>query len=168
MTMTEETKPTQDLIEVRIPLSLPCRFDTGPIMGRFLKGLRDEKRIWATYCKSCGRTMLPPQSVCALCNVEAAEWIELADEGYLTTFDVIMIPTINPLTGQMRKVPYSVGRIVLDGGDAMIWHFLDETDPAKLGYGKRCKAVWEEVRSGRIMDIRYFQMLEQWDKNARP
>lgn len=157
----------QELIEVRTTLSLPCRFDTGPVMGRFLKGLRDEKKIWATYCDGCGRTLLPPYDVCSVCKSEVSDWVELADEGYLASYDVILIPTINPLTGEMRKVPYTVGRMVLDGGDAMIWHFIDETDPQKLMFGKRVKAVWAEERVGRITDIVHFKLLDKIDPRAR-
>jgi len=166
--MSNKKKPAQDLIETRITLSVPCRFDTGPLMGRLLKGLRDEKRIWATQCGCCGRTMLPPAKVCAICNLEAEEWVELADEGYLINFDLIVIPTINPLTGKMRKVPYTVGRIMLDGGDAVIWHFLDETDPDKLAYGKRCKAVWEKDRKGYVLDIKHFKVLNKWQPGIEP
>ena len=157
----------QDLIEVRTLMSLPCRFDTGPIMGRFLRGLRDEGKILATYCSGCGRTFLPPVQVCSACKDEVSEWVELSDEGYLASFDVVVIPTINPLTGEMRKVPYSVGRMVLDGGDAMMWHFLDKTDPKDLAFGKRVKAVWAEHREGRITDIVHFKVLDQIDPKAR-
>lgn len=160
--MSEEKFTAQNLIETRIKMSLECRFDTGPLMGKFLRGLRDEKRIWATRCSACGRTMLPPARVCAECNVEAGGWLELKDEGYLMSYDVIVVPTLNPRTGEMRKVPYSVGRIVLDGGDALMWHFLDETDASRLALGKRCKAVWEEERTGRITDIKFFHVLDEF------
>jgi len=163
----EQKAVKQDLIEVRTLLSLPCRFDTGPVMGRFLRGLRDEKKIWGTYCENCGRTQLPPMQVCANCKEETSYWVELPDEGYLASFDVIVIPTLNPLTGEMRKVPYSVGRMVLDGGDAMIWHLLDETDIKKLVFGKRVKAVWAEHREGRIGDIVHFKVLDKIDPRAR-
>lgn len=164
--MTDKTVK-QELIEVRTLLSLPCRFDTGMVMGRFLRGLRDEKKILGTYCDGCGRLQLPPMQVCANCKSETSEWVRLPDTGYLASYDVIVIPTINPLTGEMRKVPYTTGRMVLDGGDAMIWHFINETDPAKLGFGKRVRAVWSDDRSGRITDILHFEVLDEIDPRAR-
>jgi len=158
--MSEGNRHGQDLIETRISLSLPCRFDTGPLMGRFLRGLR-EKKILATRCGKCGRTMLPPRQVCALCNEEASRWVELGHEGYIASFDVIMVPFIDPLTGKMKKVPFTVGRVVLDGGDAVLWHYVDETDPEKLGHGRRCRIVWNDDRRGRITDILHFQVLDE-------
>ena len=105
--------------------------------------------------------------VCANCHEETSYWVELSDEGYLASYDVIVIPTINPMTGEMRKVPYAVGRMVLDGGDAMIWHLLDQTDPDKLAFGKRVKAVWTENREGRIGDIVHFHVSEDTDPKAK-
>lgn len=156
----ETPKPTQNLIETRIKLSVPQRFDTGPMMGHFLKALKDDKKILATKCPLCSRTLLPPRGVCSVCSVEASEWIELADEGELLVYDVVYVPTLNPLTGEMRKVPYTTCWVLLDGGDATLWHFLDETDPAKLRPGLRVKAVWSEERTGRILDISHFAIVK--------
>lgn len=159
--MNQKNEKTMELIEVLDVLSVPQVFATGPCMGRFLSALRDEKKILGNKCPVCGRTQIPPRIVCAECNVEVNEWIELGPGGYLTSFDVIYIPTINPLTGKMREVPYTTGSIVLDHGDSALMHFVDETDPKKIKIGNRVEAVFrpDGERSGNVLDILYFRVI---------
>jgi uncharacterized OB-fold protein len=94
--------------------------------------------------------------------VEAGEWVVLSDKGSVVSFDVVYIPTLNPMTGKMREVPYATANVLLDGGDATIWHFLEEKDPAKIRIGMRVQAVFrEEGRSGAITDILHFKTIER-------
>lgn len=166
--MAEEKKEGQELIEFPITLSIPQKFSTGPTMGRFLAEIRDNKKIVANKCSKCGRTQIPPRIVCADCNVECHEWVELEPRGEITTFDVTFVPTINPLTGKMREVPYTTSSILLDGGDATIMHFLDETDPQKIRVGQRAEAVFrpDGEREGKVTDILYFHVIP--DEEDKP
>jgi len=151
----------KELIEVPILCSIPQSFSTGPLMGRFLSALRDEKKILGNVCPSCRRTQIPPRINCAVCHVDAHQWVELGPGGYVTSYDVVFVPTINPLTGKMREVPYTTASIVLDGGDATLMHFLDETDPEKIKVGNRVEAVFrpDGERSGSVLDIHYFRVI---------
>lgn len=159
--MNNSKEKKVELIEIPQILSVPQTFSTGPMMGRFLAALRDEKRILGNKCSLCGRTQIPPRIVCAECNVEVSEWIELGPGGYVTSFDVVYIPTINPLTGKMREVPYATGSIVLDHGDATLMHFLDQTDPNKIKIFNRVEAVYRSdgERTGSVLDIHYFHVI---------
>ncbi len=159
--MTEEKK--QDLVEISELLSVPHKFATGPTMGRFLSEIRDHKRIVANKCPKCGRTQLPPRIVCAACHVQVDDWIELAPRGEITSYDVTYVPTLNPLTGKMREVPYTTASILLDGGDTTFMHFLDVTDPKKLKIGMRCEAVFapDGERQGRVTDIVHFHVITE-------
>jgi uncharacterized OB-fold protein len=56
-------------------------------------------------------------------------------------------------------VPYGYAFIKLDGADTLLPHFVDSTDPEKVKVGARVKAVFEEKRAGRIMDIRHFSVM---------
>ncbi len=159
--MAEEKKSEQELVEFPITLSIPQSFATGPTMGRFLSEIRDNKKIMANKCPKCGRTQIPPRIVCAECHVECKEWVELKPAGEITTFDVTYVPTLNPLTGKMREVPYTTGSVLLDGGDASLMHFLDVTDPEKIRVGQRAEAVFrpDEEREGKVTDILYFRVI---------
>jgi hypothetical protein len=130
-------------------------------MGKFLTALRDEKKILGNKCGKCGRTQIPPRIVCAECDVEVDQWIELGPGGYVTSFDVVYIPTLNPLTGKMREVPYTTASIVLDNSDCTLMHFLDENDPKKIKIGSRVEPVFrpDGERTGGVTDILYFRVI---------
>jgi len=90
-------KTNQELIVSRQVLSIPQRFATGPVMGRFLMELRDNKRIMANKCPQCGRHLMPPREVCAICRVEATEWEELGPKATSPTSisSITPAPTAN-------------------------------------------------------------------------
>ncbi len=156
--MANEASRGGELVHVKYLLSIPQRFATGPVMGRFLLGIKDGK-IVANRCPKCGRTQIPARLVCAVCMVEATEWQEVGPEGVLVRYDIVHVPSINPLTGKMREVPYATANIRLDGtvGDDTFWHLLSETDPEKLWVGMRVRPVWRKDREGKIYDIVHFE-----------
>ena len=157
-----EAAPEQELIVSRQVLSIPQRFSTGPVMGRFLRELRDNKRIMAITCPQCGRHLLPPREVCALCNVEAEGWEEVGPEGVVRDFDIVYYASPDPLSGETRDVPYAVAWVSLDGtrGDAPLWHLLSVDDMAKVRRGLRVRAVFAEERHGAMEDIKHFEIIE--------
>ncbi len=159
--MGKSDRKDLELVELPQLCSIPQSFSTGPVMGRFLSALRDEKKILGNRCPVCGRTQIPPRIVCAECHVEVHEWVELGPGGYLTAYDVVYVPTLNPLTGKMREVPYTTCSIVLDQGDATLMHFLDQTDPEKIKIGNRVEAVFrpDHERTGSVLDIQYFRII---------
>jgi len=61
----------------------------------------------------------------------------------------------------MREVPYTTCSIVLDGGDAVLMHFLDESDPDKILLNNRVEAVFrpDGERTGSPLDIEYFRVI---------
>ncbi len=60
---------SEELVHREHMARFPQRWSTGPVMGKFLKALRDEKRIMANVCPRCGRSQVPPREVCAVCRV---------------------------------------------------------------------------------------------------
>ena len=159
--MTKE-KSDQELVVSRQILSIPQQFSTGPVMGRFLRELRDNKRIMANKCPKCGRHQLPPREVCAVCGVDATGWEELGPEGAIRDFDIVYYASPDPLTGKTRDVPYALCWVNLDGteGDAPLWHLLDVADIAKVRRGLRVRAVFAEERNGTMEDIKHFEIIE--------
>lgn len=157
--MSTDSKP--ELIVSRQILAIPQRFPTGPVMGRFLTELRDNKRIMAVRAPG-GRCLLPPREVDAMSMREATEWVEVGPGGYVRDFDVVYYASPDPLSGETRDVPYIIAWIVLDGAgdDAPLWHLLDAPDPAKVHKGLRVCAVFNEERSGCMEDIKHFEIAE--------
>lgn len=152
----------QELIVSKQVLSLSQRFSTGPIMGRFLHELRDNKRIMALRVKKNGRHLIPPREVDAWCHEPGDEWVEVGPGGYIREFDIIYYASPDPLTGETREVPYCVAWIVLDGVESgsPLWHLLKPEDTHKAKYGVRVRAVFAEERTGAMEDIKYFEVVD--------
>jgi uncharacterized OB-fold protein len=158
-------KITDELVHHPHMARFPQRWATGPIMGRFLRALRDEKKILANVCPQCGRSQVPPREVCAVCRVAVTEFEEVGPGGILRNFDVVYYASPDPVTGQSREVPYASGYVELDGckGGATLWHEMKETDISKLRRDARVRAVFEEdgKRKGATSDIKYFEIVEE-------
>ncbi len=160
--MAKDKDTGQELIMSRQVLSISQHFSTGPVMGRFLRELRDNKRIMANKCPRCGRHQLPPREVCAVCRVEATEWEELGPEGVIEGFDIVYYSSPDPLTGEARETPYVLCWVTLDRtqGDAPLWHLLNAPDVTKVRRGQRVRVVFNEERDGSTSDIKYIEMIE--------
>jgi uncharacterized OB-fold protein len=158
---SDKSEVKQDSIVLRQVLEIPQRFATGPVMGRFLRELRDNKRIMANRCGGCGRFQLPPREVCAVCRKPVTEFVEVGPEGVIASYDIVYYASPDPLTGESREAPYTTVNVLLDGvvGKDTLWHLLNETDPAKVRRGLRVRAVFNEKRTGSIHDIRHFEII---------
>jgi uncharacterized OB-fold protein/putative sterol carrier protein len=162
-----EKSMEQDLIVLRKTISVSQKFATGPVMGKFLKALKD-KRILANQCPQCRRLQLPPREVCAPCRVRATGWKEVGPKGHLMVMDVVYYASPDPLTGETRETPYGSIHVLLDGcrGHETFWHLLrrDQIFQVKEAWGDergtRLRPVWAEYRTGSIHDIRYFEIDE--------
>ena len=83
------------------------------------------------------------------------EFLELPDNGTVTTFAIINIP----FAGQRIKPPYVAAYVLLDGADIPFLHLVTEIDAADVRMGMRVEAVWkprEEWGLG-IDNIDYFR-----------
>jgi long-chain acyl-CoA synthetase len=158
----EVEEPREELIVLKQVLSIPQRFSSGPVMGKFLKGLK-AKKIVANKCPKCGRLQLPAREVCAECVVPATEWQEVGPEGSIAVFDITYYASPDPLTGESRDTPYISAHFLLDGckGHETLWHELKTDDITRVKKGDRVRPVWRENRTGAITDIKYFEIIEQ-------
>jgi uncharacterized OB-fold protein len=142
-------------------ITLQYRFAAGRHAAKFFAALRDEGKVLATR-DADGNVMMPPRPVCGLSSLTMDEWVEVGPGGRLAGATVVYVPFIDPMTGVQRPVPYGFGLIQFDGADTNIYHLLDETDPAKIGVGKRVEAVFKprEERVGSLADIRHFRLVQ--------
>ncbi len=157
----QQEEKGEELIVKKIVLSIPQRFSTGPVMGKFLNGFK-EKKILANKCPQCGRLQLPAREVCADCVVRADQWVEVGPEGVISIADITYYASPDPLTGESRETPYISGHFLLDGckGHETLWHELNPDDIDKCKRGVRVRPVWEKERKGAITDIKYFEVIE--------
>ena len=137
----------------------PFRWSVGRYGSRFLHELRDNKRLIGIKCAKCSRVYVPPRKVCGRCYAAMDEFVQVSDEGQIVVCTIIQFSFVDPATGLQRPVPYGYAFIRLDGADTLLPHFVDSTDPEKVKVGARVKAVFEEKREGKIMDIRHFSVM---------
>jgi hypothetical protein len=156
-----EEEKQDELIRIKQVLSIPQRFATGPVMGKFLKAF-SKKQILANKCPKCGRLQLPPREVCAECRVRATDWVEVGPEGVITICDIAYYASPDPLSGESRETPYCSAHFLLDGckGHETLWHELKPSDIERARKGARVRPVWNEERIGAITDIKYFEIID--------
>jgi uncharacterized protein len=145
-------------------LNVPYRWAAGIYVGRFLKGLRDEEKIYANDCPNCGRYLLPPRVVCGRCHVRMGDdYTEVGPQGTVLAFAVCEQSFIDPSTGLPRQVPYSSASILMDGAPVTFTHFLEECDPERLSVGMRVEAVFKapNQRDGLVTDILHFKTVKE-------
>ncbi len=128
-------------------------YDAGAIRSKFLIGLRDQQKVMGIKCPNCGTVYVPARTTCDKCFVNMSDFVEVSNEGTLTTFSVIN-------TAQdyyPAKTPFVYGIVKLDGADTGLVHLIGEVDPEKVKTGMRVKAVFNENRTAHINDIKYFK-----------
>ncbi len=145
----------EELIMLKQLISVPQRFTTGPLLGKFLKELRDHKRILGNRCPKCHRIQTPPREVCAVCRVAAEELVEIGPEGEVVSYDITYYASPDPLTGESRETPYCAAFFVLDGcgRSDIFWHEVNPAHIDRVRRGARVRPVWSEQRTGAITDI---------------
>ena len=126
----------------------------GKVGSRFYKELRDRCKIWGIKCPRCQVVYVPPKENCPKCFHQMNNWVELGNAGTLITYTVVRYPepSIQP-----QKPPFALGIIRLDGAHTGFPHLLGEIDLEKIRIGMRVQAVFQDVRKGNLLDIKYFK-----------
>jgi len=138
-------------------MEFPYKHSTGPIVGRFLAGLKVQKKIWGQRVAGQG-VVVPPLGYSEIDGSEGGEWVEVQDSGVVTAFAVVRnpIPRLHPSTS-----PFAFVLVKLDGADTAMAHVVkDGFDRVKVG--ARVQAVWaaDDQRKGSIRDIDAFRVIE--------
>jgi uncharacterized OB-fold protein len=83
------------------------------------------------------------------------EWVEVSDKGTVLSYCVSYVPNgIQP-----TEPPIVYGIVQLDGADTGFVHMLGEVEGEQLRMGMRVQAVFNNNRTGSILDIKYFKPL---------
>ncbi|MBN2284344.1 MAG: SCP2 sterol-binding domain-containing protein [Deltaproteobacteria bacterium] len=151
----------EELISLKCIPSIDQRYATGPIVGKWFSGLKEKKFI-ASKCPNCGKLMVPPREICAQCRVRATEFVEVGPEATVTLIDVVYYASPDPLTGKIRKTPYTALFMVFDGGsrDESFAHDLNPRDIDRIKPGMKVRPVWAEKRTGTYKDLLYFEIAD--------
>ena len=114
---------------------------TGPVIGRFLTGLRDGRIEGARTAG--GRVIVPPLEYDPDTGEAIGDFVEVGQEGVVTTW----------ARDPAQDLAWALVR--LDGADTAMLHLVDGT----VETGSRVRARWRAERTGSIRDIECFEVI---------
>ena len=126
---------------------------------RFFEGLKNQK-ILGNRCPKCERVLVPARTFCPRCFIDMRDWVELEPKGELAGWSLTELEYF----GMPTKPPFVTGVINLHGADCSFMHLIGGIDLSSLDAvrsairnGMTVRAVWNERRTGCIMDIKHFE-----------
>ncbi len=126
---------------------------TGPVVGRFLTGLRDGKVYGIRG--SDGRVLVPPPEYDPLTAAALTEFVEVGQEGRLLSWCWVA----EPREAHNLQQPFAWAMVQLDGADVAMIHYLEAPSAEAIASGARVGISWADERQGFITDIRCFTLL---------
>ena len=124
---------------------------TGPVLGRFLTGLRDGTLVAGRTSE--GRVVIPPPEFDPLTHEPVTDFVEVEPTGTVTSWTWVS----EPVAGQPFDRPFAFALVTLDGADAPMLHALDVSSPDEVSTGMRVQVRWADERVGAITDIECFE-----------
>jgi uncharacterized OB-fold protein len=142
-----------DVLSQPFELGFTYTRSTGPVVGRFLTGLRDRK-IYGIRSDD-GRVIVPPMEYDPQTAAALTEFVEVGQQGEIVSWCWVK----RPRAAHPMKDPFAWAIIRLDGADVPMVHCVAATAEDQLSTGARVRAVWAEETRGYITDIRCFELV---------
>lgn len=133
---------------------------TGPVLGRFLTGLRDGIVVGGRT--SDGRVVVPPAEYDPVTHQATVDFVEVSPVGTVTSWS--WVP--EPVKDQPFDRPFAYALVTLDGADAPLLHAVDVASPADISTGMRVQVRWADERVGHINDIVCFEPIVEGNEAA--
>lgn len=119
----------------------------GPVLGRFLAGLRDGQLVGARLAD--GRVVLPPPEYDPATHDPVDDFVLLPDTGTVTSWTWVS----EPVAGQPFDRPFAFALVTVDGADSPWLHAVDVDSPDAVATGMRVRARWATERRGAVTDL---------------
>src|SRR5438552_12811054 len=105
-------------LEQRVVTEFPYKHSTGEVIGRFLAGLKDQKRIWGQRVAGQG-VVVPPVGYSETDGSAGGEWVEVKPTGVVTAVARVYRPIaqLHPCVE-----PFAFVLVKLDGADTARAH----------------------------------------------
>jgi uncharacterized OB-fold protein len=132
-------------------LEYPYSRSVGPVISRFLTGLRD-RRIEGIRTTD-GRVLVPPTEYDPETGDTLADFVEVGEAGVVTTWAWVASPRDKHLLDH----PFAWALVRLDGADTALLHMVDAGDESRMATGMRVRVRWRDARKGHITDIACFE-----------
>jgi hypothetical protein len=145
--MADEESGGTPLLEAPLVIEYPFNRTTGPVIGAFLTGLRDQRVLGIRGVD--GRVVCPPTEYDPQTGEPLTELVEVGSEGTVTAWSWVS----NVRDGQALDHPHALALIKLDGADTAMLHVVD----GPVATGDRVRIRWADEREGMITDIAAFE-----------
>lgn len=142
-----------DLLSQAFELGFTYTRSTGPVVGRFLTGLRD-RRIFGIK-SSDGRVIVPPMEYDPATAEALDEFVEVGQQGEIVSWCWVS----QPLASHPFEDPFAWALIRLDGADVPMVHCVSAAAETELATGARVQVQWAGETRGFITDIRCFELV---------
>lgn len=139
-----------ELLRQSFELGYTYTRSTGPVVGRFLTGLRDGKIVGIRG--DDGTVYVPPMEFDPVTASALTEFVDVADRGEIVTWCWVT----EPRDSHPFDRPFAWAMIRLDGADVPMVHAVDCARD-EIATGMRVQARWAEERIGFITDIECFE-----------
>lgn len=149
--MSDGYAPDLEALSAPHVLEYPYIRSVGPVIGRFLAGLRD-RRIEGVRTAD-GRVLAPPTEYDPATGEPLDEFVQVSQTGVVVTWAWVS----SPRPKQPLDRPFAWALIRLDGADTAMLHAVDAGDESKMATGMRVRARWRDERHGEIKDIACFE-----------
>jgi uncharacterized OB-fold protein len=147
--MPEPTTAELPPLSAPYTLEYPYHRSTGPVIGRFLAGLRDHT-ILGSRTKD-GRVLVPAAEYDET-GEATGDLVQVGSSGTVTTWTWIAQPRKNhPL-----QRPFAFALIRLDGAATPLLHVVDAGHESAMRTGMVVQAHWRAETIGSIADIECF------------
>ena len=147
-----EAAPSADLLRAELVIEYPFNRTTGPVIGAFLTGLRDQRVLGIRGVD--GRVVCPPVEYDPTTGEPLTDMVEVGTEGTVTSWTWVT----RPRDGQPFDRPHALALVQLDGADTSILHVVDAPAPDAVTTGARVRIRWADERVGLISDIACFEL----------
>jgi uncharacterized OB-fold protein len=138
-------------------MEFPYKHSTGETIGRFLAGLKEQRRIWGQRVPGQG-VVVPPVGYSETTAAEGGDWVAVANTGVVTAVAVVHegVEGLHP-----APAPFAFVLVKLDGADTALPHIVTEGHQ-RVRVGSRVEATWrsDEEREGSIRDIAAFRLID--------
>ena len=140
-------------LQAPVTVAFDSTRSTGPVVGRFLSGLRDGVVVGGRT--SAGQVVVPPLEFDPVTHEATTDFVEVSSVGTVTSWT--WVP--EPVKDQPFDRPFAFALVTLDGADAPLLHALDVSSPDEVTTGMRVRVRWAAERVGHINDIACFEPL---------
>lgn len=152
--MHDVTDNTSEAEILSAPLIIEYPFvrTTGPVIGAFLTGLREQVLIGSRAAD--GRVIVPPAEFDPDSGEDLTELVEVGPGGTVTTWAWVTDPhEKHPL-----DEPFAWALIKLDGADTPMLGAVAAPSMDAVSAGQAVTPVWAEEREGHINDITHWEL----------